>query len=197
VYKVINNEHWKFHSSWFIPQLERIQDLTPDVELFHRRYELFCSLENTRILYEFPQPNELYGDKVGHLNNPVFTELPLPPNALPEKLITLKILPTLDVRPAITQQFLDSLRAITSPLLFEIVASGGSIYLQLACAPRDQELIEQQLQLHFPKFAILPLSVTPTTPPLHTFEAGPFVHYQSLKTSSDFVIDPYQQLFTR
>jgi Type IV secretion-system coupling protein DNA-binding domain len=210
VYKALNTptylkDHNYLARNWFIPPLEPIRGWAPDeVELFHRRYLLFCSIEDTyqekfnmRWLYDFPNPNELYiGNKFGYLNDPVFTQLPLPTNALPEKLTTLKIIPGLDTRPAVMQQFLDSLRTISCPILFDIIGHKGSIYFHLVCAPRDQDLIERQLQLHFPEFAILPLSTTPATPPIHTFAAAPSLSYTSLKTSNDFAIDPYQQLFT-
>jgi len=205
LYKLFNTDFkgFRFHSplpqTWYeLLPLEIIRGLTADeVDLVRRRHDFFGFLIGPAAAetWRLTKPAVLFIEPSS--NDPVFTRLPLPDSVLPE-LSYFKIIPSPDTHPATMRQFLDSLRTTARPILFEIIAHEGTIYFQMSCAPRDESLIQDQLQLHFREFTILPLSGSdlPELPELHFFCAWPAFAYDSFKVSNDFAIDPYQQLFT-
>ena len=195
----------KHHS--YIPPLEVVEGMTPDeMTLFHRRY-LLCNWLSAFI--SDTEEKEMFSRRRSYDNDQIYIGAPsysvshsmlheasLPSRDLPEHVVWLKITPALDSRPAVMRQFLDSLREIPRPILFEIVSHQGSIYFQLMCAAQDHNFIERQLQLYFPSFTIAELPNAVTTAPLYSFDAYPYSSTESFKTSTDFTIDPNQQLFT-
>ena len=181
-------------STWPLPPLEEVDSVPADqLHKVERRAFLFYILTGDII----PQPSqdELY------ILEPVSTvipdeiiyDLPLPPLTFPEECVTLKVLPHKDARAGLSVQFLESIRTVSCPVAFELIAEGGTMYFQFSCSPCDRDLIEHQLQTHFPGFAVVEEEkALAAVAPFHVLAARPFYPLRFLKT--DFALDPYSQL---
>lgn len=123
--------------------------------------------------------------------------LPLPQFNPAGDSVTLKILPAGEGKPKVVAAFFEVLhRTLTAPLSFDLVFEQGTAYFQIICAAADQETVEQQLLIHFPGCV-----VEPHEPEfLHLSLNGYWRRYlfgdTANKTLTDFVIDPYAQLFS-
>ena len=121
--------------------------------------------------------------------------LPLPQQEFPAPVVYLKIRPAQDAKPKLASAFFESLhRAVTAPILFDLVAEQGSVYFQMACVPADQPVIEQQLALYFPG-----CDIEPHTPDFSEMILMAHCRYPhalgNKKTLAGFALDPYAPLF--
>lgn len=180
------------------PPLEKFEGYTPRqllemaqhthfyIELVHGclpiNYPLKANIQDN------PQP--IYADPPDN----ILFNLPYPSVTFDEDCITLKILPNQDTRPAPAEQFLDSLKGITDPIAFELIAEGGTMYFQITFDEGDAELIERQIKIYFPEFVTIPHSFTPQpAKPLYLLYV---LTRQSLyRIRTDAGVEPYSQLF--
>ncbi|MDQ3817777.1 MAG: hypothetical protein M3362_08810, partial [Acidobacteriota bacterium] len=126
----------------------------------------------------------------------LLNKLTLPDESFAEHQITLRVLPGSPAQRGLSKQFLESLRGLTRPVAFEVVAEGGSIYFQISCAAEDREIVEGQVQLYFEDFVIIEHSgAIESARNLHLLAALPQQPSRSSKTLGDFAVDPYNQLF--
>ncbi|HKR59720.1 MAG TPA: type IV secretion system DNA-binding domain-containing protein [Pyrinomonadaceae bacterium] len=125
------------------------------------------------------------------------TAPPLPAPQLPAKPATLKIIPTADTRPALSEELIDNLRAAKEPVTFALESSQDEQFFTITCGASDRPLIEHLLQSYVPDCAALehePALATGSTP--YTITAVLKNQYGSIKPLSQFALDPYRQLFT-
>jgi Type IV secretion-system coupling protein DNA-binding domain len=189
-----NNEHWKF------PPLEEVTVSLPPLDDVQRREERviwFATLgEDAAHLFIKPEARitNLARDNV---NNPIYnvvSTLNLPIPELRASYKTIKVLPSGETRAAISEHLFENLRGVKHPFAFEVIAESDLIYFQLSFHPADQQLIEQQMQIHLPDYAII--AHTPTQQPsLYTVHAAPSAPVEQLKPIREFTLDPYSQLF--
>jgi len=181
-------------SSWPLPPLEEVDGIPADhLHKITQRAFLFYTL--TGDIIPQPPPDDLYISEPlpAVIPDEIIYHLPLPPPMPLEDWVTFKILPHADARAALVVQFLDSVRNAAA-LAFELIAENDTMYFQLSCPPGDRDLVERQVETHFPSFAVIERENTLTlASPFHALTARPFYPNRFLKT--DFALDPYNQLF--
>lgn len=130
--------------------------------------------------------------------------LPTPAREFAYDYLSFKLIPTLDNKLSLAKQFLESLKTINHPIIFEIISDTQSIYFQISCAPKDKELLLHQLLIFFPKCGVVPcLSMqerlfreTNNLTLWQVFSAYPTNDNESLRAITDGQIDPYAQLLS-
>jgi hypothetical protein len=120
----------------------------------------------------------------------------LPEKAFAAEAVTLKFLPSPDIKNGIVEQFFDSIRPhLNTPSALEVVSTGTSIYFQLSVAKAAQKHIEQQINVFFPDCGVLEVpDEAAADATYYTLKAAPRRSYSFIKTSSAFSVDPYSQL---
>lgn len=152
------------------------------------------------VYHLFPEETGFVTEQAGLLGEFVpqvaggLQQLPLPRLDFNAPRIHLKLRPAKDAKPNLATPFFEALhRVVTAPFSFELVAEGGAVYFQIACAPADQSVIEQQLALYFPG-----VEVEPYTPDLSEWISVSHCRYPRAlggkKTLADFALDPYAPL---
>lgn len=122
-------------------------------------------------------------------------KLPMPSLEFPRDIVRLKVLPSPNAAERLTAQFLDTLRQHKDPLSFAVIATAGKIYFQFMVSANYRAFIEQQIQIHFPEFAVIEAEPLPAGPiPFYSIGTRPRLPWLKLKTS--FPLDPYSQLFS-
>jgi hypothetical protein len=131
------------------------------------------------------------------VSDDILFKLPVDEPVVPEQFVTLQILPNSPIKPAVMRQFLESLRRLTAPVAFEIVAANDTIYFQLACHPKDKPTIQRQIvETYFRDFAVI--DKPDLIPNAQLFALRPWLlQYEEIKTltPTNFAVDPYLQLF--
>ena len=122
--------------------------------------------------------------------------LPLPDLTIDPDAVSLKILPSREAKPQVIVQFFESLQKyLSAPISFELVGSQGRIYFQITVSKKDQAQLERELQLFFPDFSIVPAPPLAVAQDVYFLRARPSYLHEFIKTTSDFSIDPFAQLF--
>jgi hypothetical protein len=181
--------------------LEQLRDFTADdLRQFERCLSLYNALSFGRQQYSFDAVFGFAGSIYNQPkefslfpNNILFSDLPEP--VFSPALTALKILPADTIRPNVAREFLDSLRAVTCPVAFELIDDSVAAYFQLICAKADSGHIRHQLELYFPTAAVIEHeSAALTRVPCVT--ARPQAMYAEMRTLSEFPLDPLAQFFS-
>lgn len=185
---------------WSLPPLSQSTGNTPsELEWMNKAARTF--VKRTRIsLHTEP----FCIDDEGTANSALRWNIPTPAKEFAYDYVSFKLIPTLDNKLSLAKQFLDSLKTINHPLIFEIVSTGQTLYFQISCAFKDKEMLLRQLSIFFPKCAVIPnpsmqerLLGTSSNPSLwQVFSACPQNPIGSLKVGSESHIDPYTQLLS-
>lgn len=181
--------------------LKQLRDFTPDdLRQFERRHALYNAISFGKQQYSFDAVFGYVGSILSQPrdfsrfpNDVLFTDLPEP--RFSSDLAAFKLLPADTIRPNVAREFLDSLRAVTHPVAFELIDNGVAAYFQLVCATQDSSLVRHQLELHFPTAAIT--EHEPIAPPeLRSVTARPQTMYGEVRALSEFPFDPLAQFFS-
>lgn len=124
----------------------------------------------------------------------VMFELAPPDFASASEQVTLKVLPSGEVRPTLMAQLFENLRAVREPFTFALVAANDAFSFQIVCAVADRPTIEHNLRVLFPDFSVIEADPPPVLP--HAVKLRPKTHHHTLKTLRDFAQDPFGQFFT-
>jgi hypothetical protein len=120
----------------------------------------------------------------------------IPDDVLLADGISYKVLPNKEVAAGVTEQWLESLRPVGETVCFELRSEPDTLYYQLTVAKQDAPILEQNFELFFPGFTLLPQEPSTPRPPANRFyvTAHPSLSHEFLKTPRDFTLDPYLQL---
>jgi hypothetical protein len=188
---------------WIFSTLEKISYDTQQLEDILQRMTYCTDIAGDfwgfkdKLFLETPIP------KSDYFKEELWREIPVPQWDFLSLQCTFKILPSEKTAPSqLYAQFFDSIRAVQSPIEWEIQATPDEITYFLTCAKDDAEIIKRQFELYFPTASITE-QTTYIERPLFDNENDVFFTrlaptsgiVEKLKNVSDFVIEPYQQLF--
>lgn len=147
------------------------------------------------IKYSHDPGRSVYNDDI---SDDLIFHSKIPDEVFPADCISFKVLPSKEVTSGVTLQWLESLRQINDLVCFELKNEPDTIYYQLSVSKQDASIIEQNFELYFPDFALLPLDPSVSAPPTKRFciTARPSLSHEFLKSQRDFSLDPYLQLFS-
>ncbi len=119
-------------------------------------------------------------------------ELPVAPLSLSPALVTLKILPAVETRPAQMVEFLNSLRSVNRFLSFELVrVRGGSVFFRLSFPQEAKREIVKNLLLYFPDFVVEDMGSIENSVEFHQRWLLKSSTYKAIRELREYQIDPY------
>ncbi|MDQ3802269.1 MAG: type IV secretion system DNA-binding domain-containing protein [Acidobacteriota bacterium] len=167
-------------------RLRFLEHVSEDFDIYKPEQRLFNGDE---LVFKHPLPDEL--------PDRIVIDARLPILELPPETVTLAILPSEEIRPALSEDFINSLRGITYPLIFEVAGTEeGLACLKLTCASEDEDMISRQLRIFFPSFPAEPAPAPPPTGALYAATARPRFSYRKTRAIGEFALDPYAQLIS-
>lgn len=197
-----DNSNYAKIPDWSISPLRAIKGFTPD-QIRHR--DLYLAylnnlVEGKRTIYEeiFKEKDwhkRLYLEYPPDFSTSYFLEdiPPIPTILYPPETVTVKILPNNETKPALCEQFFESLRIVKNALTFGLYSTNDAQFLYLTCAPEDLSVIKQSAQTLLPDFMLE--ECHPLPPAQHSLHATPQSFSNKFKVSADFAVDPYCTLF--
>lgn len=198
---MLGNTSFNTRTAQYVP-LERLRDYTPDdLRQMERRVSFYNALSDRTQKYSFEsvcgypksRPSKIPKEFNPFPNKVLFCDLPEP--VFKTTLITFKVITGDPVRPNVAREFLDSIRSITHPIAFEVIDDGVTVYFQLVCTQENYELIEHQLELHFPTSAVIKQDNTAALPQYFITANPPAIHADT-RVLSEFPLDPLTQFFS-
>lgn len=180
------------------PQLQPIVDLDSlPVEELEKKARFFVKRTRESLT------TEIYcEDKEKQTSKELRWQMPKPIREFALDYLSFKLIPPLDNKLSLSRQFLESLKTVNHPLIFEIISNTKTIYFQISCAPKDEELLLRQLRVFFSKCAVIPtdtmqekLAVATTNTTLwQVFSACPQNLTGNFKVTNESQLDAYAQL---
>lgn len=175
-----------------------------EIDSYEERLGTFLKLTND-VRY-FPTISDHYNFKIEHTAATVLTDQAM--ESLPifgyydfgfktSSTMTMKIIPQPETKPALMRQFFESLSGLKKTVIFSLSAAAGTVSFNLRHMPEDRELIDEQMALHFPDYAVIRAKEPERYPHIFGIYNRTFIPqniYKSIKTMSDFHIDPYRHL---
>lgn len=201
LFKILNERPiLKDDSDWQIATLWPIAGYTPEqITERERQVYLFNNvMQGIERLQNIGPGSELYLTqwRDERTYEYLHTAPPLPEPQPSADTVTLKIIPTADTRPALSEEFIDNLRAAKEPVTFALESTKDEQSFTITCAQKDRHLIEHLLQSYVPECAALDHEPPPAGDASYTITAVLKNQYGNIKKLSQFALDPYRQLFT-
>jgi hypothetical protein len=128
-----------------------------DVHVRVRLYNLITAGKHEYLRKPLNYYADHYSAAQSTIPHDILFGLPVAPSWYSEQMISAKILPSGETKPALMMEFLNSLRPLNHYISLELVREGETVFFQLCYPEECGEEIMAKLNLYFPDFEVIEL----------------------------------------